>query len=180
MNLKPASNKFFVLVIGVALTLFGCRSTPDSSAGYPINNQTNSNPGGAYPVSQPLSTQPASGYPGGALSPVPTSANAGKLVFTLDPIHAGDAHVTGTGPAHLPIRIIDLSRAGAEIGTSLIDDKGRFDIAISPPAVGGYRIGITLGDLTGTKYHIEDFVGGPGYKDYPLIGLVLTSTLAIK
>jgi hypothetical protein len=176
MALKPRFPLWTVLIIAT-LAASSCRAKTVAPSGYPINTPFS---GGAYPVSTPPpATQPETGYPV-APSPVTPNPEAASYTFTLDSIHAGDVHVTGTGPAQLPIRIADLSQGGVQIGVGLIDNTGRFDIAINPPAIGGYRIGVLLGDLSGTKYHIEDFGRVVGSRDIPLIGLVLTSTLTNK
>lgn len=91
----------------------------------------------------------------------------------------GDKKVIGTGPARLSIRIVDVSWAGEQIGSGTIDENGKFDISVDPPIESNHTIGIMLGSLDGTKYKAEDFSFGEGYKDYPMIGLVVTSTHAL-
>jgi hypothetical protein len=100
--------------------------------------------------------------------------------FTLDSIRGGADRVSGTGPAGLPIRIIDISQVGAQIGSGVIEETGHFEILVAPPVVGGNRIGIQVGDLSGTSFRGEDFLSGPGYRDIPMVGIVLTSTLSTR
>lgn len=125
---------------------------------------------GTSPATSPLSP----------LSPQGENTPGWGPIFTLDPLREGDIVVTGTGPANLPIRVIDLSQAGDQIGGGLIEQTGRFNIAVSSPVIGGNRIGIQIGDLTSTPFRYEDFISGPGYRDYPMIGVVFTSTLATR
>jgi hypothetical protein len=100
--------------------------------------------------------------------------------FTLNPIRAGDTRVTGTGPARLPIRIIDVSLVGEQIGSGAIDENGKFDISVSPPIETQHSIGIQIGDLQGTPFKYEDFIWGEGYKDLPMVGIIFTTTLSTK
>jgi hypothetical protein len=177
--MNKLKSRFLTVAIVVALAVAGCRSKTTLPTGYPINNSSG---GGGYPANTlvPPATPPSSGYPGGASASPTTNSEVASFIFTLDPIRAGDTHVTGAGPASLLIRLTDYNEAGFQIGTGLIDAQGHFDIAINPPAIGGHRINLQLGDLTGTKYHLEDFGNVPGIRDIPLIGLVMTSTLTIK
>ncbi len=150
-------------LLGIAFTLWGCGATPTPTLNPPYPPQAGTP--GPYPVST-VSSLP---YP-------IATATAPKYVLSLDPVHSGDIHVTGSGPTKLPIQIIDVSKAGKQLGVGVINDAGRFDVPINPSAIGGNRIGIMLGDLTGTSYRQEDFTG----RDMPLIGLVLTSTMTLK
>jgi hypothetical protein len=113
-------------------------------------------------------------------SPVAKVTSRAGVAFTMDPVRGGDTRVTGTGPAGLPIRIIDLSQAGTQIGSGVIDKTGHFKISVAVPIIGGNRIGIQIGELAGTLFRYDDFQRGPGYRDIPMIGIVFTSTLASK
>lgn len=150
-----------------ALILWGCQTAPT-----PTLSATTNAP--YPPLASTLAPYPIN-TPGNQAYPVAT-AYTPKYVLTLDPIRTGDIHVTGSGPIKLPIQIVDVSRTGKVLGAGIINESGHFDIPINPVAIGGNRIGILLGDLTGTTYRQEDFSG----RDMPLIGLILTSTMTIK
>jgi len=137
----------------VLVALVGCGPEPTASPLVPLP---------VSPLSSPLMVP----------SPFPTGP-----AFTLDPVRAGDDHVTGTGPAGLPIRIVDLSEVGWQIGSGAINEDGNFDIQVVP-IVAGHRVGIQINDLSGTSFREEDFMSGPGYSDIPMIGVVFTSALA--
>ena len=119
---------------------------------------------------------------GPAPSPIPQpdplapTLPAPRYTVTLDPVRAGDLVVSGSGPAGLPIRIVDISQVGYSYGETMIGQGGRFTLQLAEPAIGGNRIGVLLADLAGSKYTPADFGG----RDIPLIGLVIASQLVAK
>lgn len=131
-----------------------------SNAGYPppasiINN--------SYPPPQ----QGIEGYP------VPISADESKR-FTIDePVEAGSAEITGTGPANIPIKVINISFVGETIGSGIIENDGTFRISLATPLEANHVIGLQLGDQS-----LEtSFIDGPDYTNIPMIGLVLTQAV---
>lgn len=87
--------------------------------------------------------------------PVPVSRNAVK--FQIDrPVKAGATIVTGSGPAGVPISIVSVTTMGDELGIGVIGPDSRFSIAVAPLA-DNVRIGVGLGDLSGTDFTADEF-----------------------
>ncbi len=97
--------------------------------------------------------------------------------FTLDrPLRAGSTVVTGEGPPGVPIKIVNITRVGRELGTGVIGPNGHFTVVVSPlPA--GEHIGIMLGNVAGTEFKPEDFLQGEGYVDIPMIGILFDTAM---
>jgi len=104
--------------------------------------------------------------------PLPTLAPTAQpypeaVPFQLDkPITAGTTQVTGTGPAGIPIWILDYTFGGAVLGQGVIADDGAFSIQVSELEA-NHRIGIVLGDLEGTEWQPENFYFRQFYGDDP-------------
>lgn len=126
------------------------------------------------PIVEPQATQNPYPYPYPVLVPEPPQ---GPL-FTIDgPVTAAEGVVTGSGPAGVPIRIVNITRGAEEIAATTIGADGRFRTTIAGKASSGDRIGIMLGDTRGTQFKREDFLSGPGYQDIPFIGIIFASIL---
>jgi hypothetical protein len=68
------------------------------------------------------------------------------------------------GPAGIPIMLQDITFNGEVLALGAIDENGRFKVNLPRSLEVGHRIGITLGDLTGTglsreQFYLEDFYG---------------------
>lgn len=115
--------------------------------------------------------------------PTPTlSAPQAKVVrFQLDrPLKAGAAMVTGGGPAGIPISIESVTTMGEVLGIGTIGSDNRFAITVSP-LTANVRIGIALGDLSGTNHTNEEF-NADAYKGddalvMPMVGYYLDTAL---
>ena len=124
-------------------------------------------PNSAYPA--PSAAQTVDGYP---------APSAQGPRFTLDePVKVSDVQVTGKGPADVPIKLIDMTRSSELLGEATIGSDGVFTIKVSSKLVAGDRIALMLGNTAGTKFNPGDFISGPGYQDYPLIGVTFASTV---
>jgi hypothetical protein len=130
---------------------------------------------GAYP-------SPQSGYPSPPTAvdsngyPAPTLPQGPEFTFTL-PVKATDTEVTGKGPAGVPIKLVNVARSAETIGETTIDANGAFKISVPAKLIAGDRIALMLGNTAGTKFNSNDFLSGPGYQDYPLVGILLISTV---
>jgi hypothetical protein len=91
-------------------------------------------------------------------------------------VRASDAQVTGKGPAGVPIKLVNVARSGELIGETTIGSDGTFTISVPSKLTVGDRIALMLGNTAGTNVDPNDFLRGPGYQDYPLIGILLTNT----
>jgi hypothetical protein len=124
-------------------------------------------PDSAYPA--PNAAQGADAYP----APQPQGPQ-----FTLDtPVRATDAQVTGKGPAGVPVKLINVARSSEVIGETTIGSDGVFTVKVPTKLIAGDRIGLMLGNTAGTKFDQKDFLSGPGYQDYPLVGILFASTV---
>jgi hypothetical protein len=113
-------------------------------------------------------------------SPLPTTPMVDSspiYVYTFDtPLVPGDTQVTGSGPENIPIRIVDVTLMGAELGAGAIDQDGKYAITVSPLPK-GHRIGIMLGTVADSKKSYELQRHG---QDMPMIGIILTSTMTLE
>lgn len=136
---------------------------------------TGATAGSTYPA-------PASGYPAPPVAldnngyPAPTLPQGPEFTLTL-PVRASDTEVTGKGPAGVPIKLVNVARSAEMIGETTIDANGAFKISVSSKLIAGDRIALMLGNTAGTKFSQNDFLSGPHYQDYPLVGILFTSTV---
>lgn len=141
--------------------------SPDSSAPVPTY------PEPAYP--EPAYPEPAaitSGYP------APTEIPPQGPEFNINtPVNASDIQVTGTGPADVPVRLIDLTKGGEILGETTINSDNTFTFDVGEEMQAGDRIGLILGTVEGTAFTREDFLRGPGYVDMPFVGVVFDMTI---
>ncbi|PDW03894.1 hypothetical protein CJ255_06480 [Candidatus Viridilinea mediisalina] len=155
-----------LLILMVAL-LVGC--------GRPAQNETDAPPPEAT-VDQPAS--PAYPYP--YPEPQNNDDTAQGPLFTIDiPLTAARGVVSGTGPAGVPIRVVNFMRDAEVLGETVIDDDGNFAIETTEMRLGEI-IGIALGDVTGTDIDPADFQHGPGYRDVSGFGIVFATQLVIE
>jgi len=109
--------------------------------------------------------------------PPPTSTLVMGPSFTLDqPLRAGSTVVTGQGPPGVPIVVVDITRMGRELGSGTIGPDGRFSIEVSPLPEGD-RVGIMLGEVTGTDVDPDNFLRGEGYFDIPMVGILFDAAM---
>lgn len=141
----------FLLTVVVLVALSACRK---------------SEPGDS-PVS-PLAEQ--SSFP----SPLPSPEKKQGPVFTISqPVLAGSREVTGSGPAGVPIFLVDVTEVGRQLAATTIDKDGKFLFELVEDLVAGHSVGLMIGDLEGTSFNYEDFLYGDTYYDRPLIGVLL-------
>ena len=176
--------RWLVILILLGLLLVACDQTPTSrptATGQPQAGATatgatatGATATGAYP-------SPESGYPAPAAVdsngyPAPSLPQGPEFTFTL-PVKATDTEVAGKGPAGVPIKLVNVARSAETIGETTIDANGAFKISVPAKLIAGDRIALMLGNIAGTKFNPDDFLSGPGYQDYPLVGILLTSTV---
>jgi hypothetical protein len=134
------SNWLVCLTLALMLLLVACKSpTTPSPTHSPL------------PTSSPLKT------PTPAPSSVPTPVPEEIVPFRLDkPIVEGTDRVSGTGPAGVPIVLVDVTFMGPILGSGVIKSDGTFVINV-PTLEKAHRIGLAIGDLSGTQWAAEDF-----------------------
>ena len=147
------------------LLLAACQSTPTAQATQVIPSSTQSFENG-YPVSE--------GYP---VSDYQSEYPIGPE-FSIDtPLNAGDTVVTGTGPAGVPINLVNATEVGELLGTTIIAEDGPFQFELETGLPEKHQIGIQLGNLTGTDLNANDFVYNDNYYVRPLIGVMFDMVL---
>lgn len=141
-------------------------STPPSPAG---NGTPAAHP---YPFSTPK--------PAGA-TPSPSLTRPAVVPFRLNvPVVEGATQVMGTGPANVPIALVDITMGGTILAQSRTGADGTFDLHVSALEK-NHRIGLGLGDLAGSPWSESSFYD-PGFNSagamlVPQIGFVFDSTL---
>ena len=89
--------------------------------------------------------------------------------FQMDkPLVAGMSKITGSGPAGIPVLVADVTMGGQVLGRSTINNQGEFEIKLNAPLEARHRLGLTLGDMTGTGKQYEDFYFEGYYGDEAL------------
>ncbi|GAC1548490.1 MAG: hypothetical protein NVS2B7_24430 [Herpetosiphon sp.] len=165
-------------LIVVAL-LASCSSSSVPAISSPVPGSSNAAVGassypapakGGYPA--PTTNAP---YPNPAERDATPTACAGPA-FTLNPPKTSDTVVTGTGPANVSIRVVDVTRAGAVVGNAAIDAGGKFSATVTDKLIENDSLGLMLGPGEDRK----KFACGPGYQDIPTVGIVVAKTRVTK
>lgn len=166
MNIKNLI--FIVIIFGLLLT--GCTvATPTEemletgTEAYPVQGEET-----AYPV-EVFSTPVDEGYPIEESTPF---YEQGPEFELSTPISGGDSVVTGTGPANVPIRLVDVTEMGFVLDQTVIESDGTFTFTPEEPLESGHSIGIQLGDIEGTDLEESDFLYSETYYERPLIGIL--------
>lgn len=163
-----------ILLVGIILSACGpanteqtTNTTPNSS--YPDANSTTATVPSSYP-SAGQENQSSDSYP----VPQVTFDESRRFTFTT-PIKAGDTQVSGTGPANIPIKVVNVGYLGELLGSGQTDANGNFVIELSNPLNGQDTIAIQLNDASLES----DFRSnpGPGYTDFPMVGLLLATAI---
>jgi hypothetical protein len=175
--------RFLILVLfGLLLAACDQASTPRPVATQPAQGRSTQQPvsgataTGSYPAPEdaypaPSVVQGVDGYP-------PPSPLAQGPEFTLNtPVRTSDAQVTGKGPAGVPVKLVNVARSAEVIGETTIGNDGVFTVNVPSKLIAGDRIALMLGNTAGTKFNPNDFISGPGYQDYPLVGIMFASTV---
>lgn len=177
--------KIFLVFAFIVTVIFlnGCAvpadvptSTPPPA--YPVGELVSSTlTEGAYPIPQPqyIPFETPNPYPSDAASVSPDAFRLQK------PIYAGDTKVRGTGPAGVPILLMNITKMGLPLAETVIDSNGQFVFKLSSGLESGQRIGILLGNLEGTQWKVEDFYPrryyGEEARQVPQIGFFYDTAL---
>jgi len=101
--------------------------------------------------------------------------------FRLDkPIRSGTTRITGSGPAGVPIILVDVTFGGLVLATGDVDQNGRFVLELDQPLEARHRIGLTLGNLSGTPWESVEFDSkfyGGEPMSVPLVGFFFDTCL---
>lgn len=161
--------RVLIFTVGMLLLVACARPTATPPTAAPSNpapaNSAYPSPEVAYPTPLPPGAYPA-----------PTATPPQGPAFTINsPIRATDTNVNGTGPAGVPIRLIDIAKSGETVATTVIRDDGTYSFEVAGRLVAGNRVALVLGDTSGTSIDRSQFNSGPGYQDFPLIGILFAS-----
>lgn len=133
---------------------------------------------GQYPPPATATVLPLEAYPS-PQTPTPETSRIPIVPFVLErPLNAGDTVIRGTGPANIPILVVDIFLMGEELGEGIIDAEGNFEVTV-PALESGHWIGVAVNDLSETDLEFEDFYArgfrGPGAEQVPQVGFVYDS-----
>lgn len=130
----------------------------DLQDGYPISGSDN-----GYPLEEdnPMESAYPNIDPGMEYGPS----------FTIDePLDPNSTTVTGTGPAGVPIKLVDVTTMGEELALTTIDENGNFSFSLDKPLTSGHAVGLMIGDLSNTDFNYDEFTYSDEYIDKPMIG----------
>jgi hypothetical protein len=182
-----------VLVICMALVLTGCSATsPEVTPSPQVPTAATVTSAATAAAETPQTTAypaPSGGYPDPAASgnvypepaastngyPAPVLKEGPEFTF-VEPVKASDAQVKGTGGPKVPLRLVDITAGGATLAETVVGADGNFTFEVGGKLVSGNRLGLMLGDTTGTGLKPEDFISGPGYQDMPFMGVIFDNT----
>ena len=168
----------FAASLGLAACTAPPTVAPTSIAA--TDSQTGVGPDAGYPGLQATVevTGLGTGYPAPTDRP-PTPIGAVPFVLTR-PIVEGAVTVTGQGRPGVPIALHDVTFMGAPIAVTTVADDGTFSFTV-PALERNHRLGVTIGDLTGTDWTPEEFLQdaywGPGAQQLPQVGFYLDTEL---
>lgn len=168
---KKFVNLYWSIFLLISVTLaFGCSNTTEPNNSLEMDSPIITPDLNASindsPIPEPIAT---------VSMPTATAIPQIGPDFTITAgVQPGDTMVTGTGPAGLGIKIVDINMVGEVRGEGIIADDGTFEIAVDS-VVGGNTLGIIISSLGNTDYIAEDFVNNENYRSIPMIGLVVAS-----
>jgi hypothetical protein len=92
--------------------------------------------------------------------------------FNIDkPLSSGAIEVTGSGPAGIPLYVVDITAGGKILGQGVIDSDGHFLIKLGKPLKERHIIGIRLADAKDPSTWTELWsMRGDGARAIPQIG----------
>lgn len=98
--------------------------------------------------------------------------------FRLDkPVAASAAAITGSGPAYVPIMVVDVTAGNLILGIGRIGEDGKFNVPVSGLTAGN-QVGIVLGVLDGTPWTAAMFTQA-FFGDEPVTGQTIYYDTAV-
>ncbi len=133
---------------------------------------------GAYPPPQVESAGEEGAYPA-PVAPAEETSSIPIVPFVIErPVPAGATVIRGTGPAGVPILIINVTFMGEVLGEGVIGEDGTFEVEV-PPLEDQLWVGVAPGELAGSDLTYEDLTAsgfnGEGAAQVPQIGFVYDS-----
>jgi len=154
---------------------------PDEEEAYPAPDAADTAPveEGAYPPPQVTSSsEEEEAYPAPS-APTEETSRIPIVPFAIEqPVTAGSTVIRGTGPAGVPILVVNVTYMGEVIGEGVIGADGTFEISTTALEAETW-VGVSLADLTGSDFAYEDFYAsgfrGEGAAQIPQVGFVYDS-----
>lgn len=168
--MKNRTYLIFIFILGL-LTLAACQSNTDTTSS--SSSSTEDKTGEEQSSGYPIQATDENGYP---ISDFISYAPGPDFTISV-PVSAGDTIVTGTGPAGVPINLVDVSEVGELLATTVINDDGTFTFELTDGLSGNHQIGLQLGDLTGTDLNENDYIYSDNYYSKPFIGILFDMVL---
>ncbi|MDI9547463.1 MAG: hypothetical protein QM346_07655, partial [Chloroflexota bacterium] len=154
---------------------------PDEEEAYPAPAAADTAPAeeGAYPPPQVTSSSAEEeAYPAPS-APTEETSRIPIVPFAIEqPVTAGSTVIRGTGPAGVPILVVNVTYMGEILGEGVIGADGTFEISTTALEAETW-VGVSLADLTGSDFAYEDFYAsgfrGEGAAQVPQVGFVYDS-----
>lgn len=152
--------------------------SPDGELPYPPPPQDIATQTESYPPPSP--TSEVASYPPPEQQ---TAVKSGGPPIQLDkPLKEGSTVITGSGPANLPILIVDVTFMREILAETVIGEDGTFSINLTALSK-DHRIGIALSNLEGTKWENVDLNAsgffGEGALQVPTVGFFYDTALVL-
>lgn len=160
-----------LLLVSAALLLSACSAAePTATGAAPVSTEP-------YPAPEVYLPQTGSdaGSTGGTAPALPAYPGPGAdgslavVPFRLDkPIPASASEITGSGPAYVPVMVLDATAGNLILGIGRIGEDGKFSLPVSGLTAGN-QVGIVLGVLEGTPWTAAMFTQA-FFGDEPVTG----------
>ncbi len=162
-----------LLIVGLTISvllLTGCAAEePESAAPAPISQpQADQEELPGYPAPAQIE-ETESGYP---IIEATFDLPKGPEFHIDRPVSSTDFSVTGTGPANVPIILVNVSKVGDVLADTIINEQGTFVFQLDQALIAGHTIGIQLGNIEGTEFEEDQFVYSETYFDRPYVGIL--------
>lgn len=153
--------EIFILLIAIFLMFVsGCSPTLSTSTPDGLPRDGGAETGYPPPMVDATLSYPApaeSGYPAPQAALPSVNTKMEIVPFRIQkPIDSGATEVRGTGPKGISIILSDVTMADSFLAKTTIQANGEF-VFVVPALEAGHRIGIKLGDLSGTEWANEPF-----------------------
>ncbi len=178
----------FIFMIILMLFLSACSTTSETPETLitvqPSSDENSQNP---YPDPETKETTPEA-YPAPTeyftIDPYPSPKEIPSdiIPFTLEkPVSNGDTIISGTGPAGVPIEVVDVTLMRLVLARGVIEDDNSFSFELSEPLEKGHRLGIALAELAGTEWTEEQFANkfynGSRAMNVPTVGFFFDTAM---
>ncbi len=177
------SRKLLTFVIISMIILPSCSTKSEIQ----ITSSIDGNSQNPYPDTESKDTTPEA-YPAPIeyLSidsyPPPEEIPSDIFPFKFDkPVLEGDTKISGTGPAGVPIEVVNVTLMRLVLAQGTIENDNTFSFDLNEPLEKGHRIGIALAELAGTEWtksqFANSFYNGSQALNVPTVGFFYDTAL---